>query len=290
MSTTMTVNSPILSAQERAIQSGRKTVYDVTARVERMFEKVRRSGQPRITLDRAVLFTESFRTTEGQPMVLRWARALKHITENIPVTIFEDELLVGRPNTWFGRYAVIYPELDGSLIKDSVEAFQANQGKPDSVTIMPEDIRIINEVLYPFWNGKDFTTHFARALPEESRFMLFGPDRNNIMRQMMVVPNTTTARHSQNWIVDHGEIINRGCKGVRGEAQQMMIHWMSVVGAVARLRACSSTRSAIRRGTLMLKRFLSAPLESLWCCSALMTFFPTRSVGPLRGFVSRHEC
>ena len=114
MSTTATLNPPILSAQERAIQSGRKTVYDVTARVERMFEKVRRSGQPRITLDRAVLFTESFRTTEGQPMVLRWARALKHITENIPV-IFEDELLVGRPNTWFGRYAVIYPELDGSL-------------------------------------------------------------------------------------------------------------------------------------------------------------------------------
>jgi hypothetical protein len=46
---------------------------------------------------------------------------------------------------------------------------------------------------------------------------------------------------------------------------RMMIDWMSVVGAVARLRACSSMRSAISCGTLMLKLFLSALLESVWC-------------------------
>ena len=56
----------------------------------------RRSGsyQPRVTLERAIYFTESFKTTEGQPLVLRWAKALKHIAENIPVTIFPDELIV----------------------------------------------------------------------------------------------------------------------------------------------------------------------------------------------------
>ena len=40
---------------------------------------------PRVALERAVYFTESFKTTEGQPLVLRWAKALKHIAENISV-------------------------------------------------------------------------------------------------------------------------------------------------------------------------------------------------------------
>jgi formate C-acetyltransferase len=67
------------------------------------------------TVEDVIFFTESFKTTEGQPLVLRWAKALRHIAENISVTIFDDELIVGRPNTWLGRYTLVYPELAGSL-------------------------------------------------------------------------------------------------------------------------------------------------------------------------------
>ena len=48
----------------------------------------------------------------------------KHITEHISVTIFDDELIVGRPNTWLGRYTLVYPELDGSLFTAATDAFQ----------------------------------------------------------------------------------------------------------------------------------------------------------------------
>ena len=75
------MNVPIrieaLSAQEIALAEGRRAVHDnVSERVLRLFERVRTSGQPRVSLERAVFFTESFRTTEGQPMPLRWAKAL----------------------------------------------------------------------------------------------------------------------------------------------------------------------------------------------------------------------
>src|SRR5512135_2329901 len=109
------VITPALSAQEQAIVDGKKVLRGtVTDRVLRMFEAVRSSGPPRVALERAVYFTESFKATEGQPLVWRWAKALEHIARNISVTILDDELIVGRPSTWVGRYSLVYPELDGT--------------------------------------------------------------------------------------------------------------------------------------------------------------------------------
>ena len=127
---------PVLSAQEAAIASGNNVIHGtVTDRVSRMYEAIRAYGPPRVTLDRAVLFTESFQATENQPLVLRWAKALKHFVEKVPVTIFPDELIVGRPNTWFGKWGIVYPELDGSVMPAGVEMFKKNKGKPGDVTV-----------------------------------------------------------------------------------------------------------------------------------------------------------
>lgn len=157
-----------LSAQEEAIESGKKVLHGtVTDRVLRMYEAIRGYGPPRVTLDRAVLFTESFKETEGQPLVLRWAKALKHYAEKAPVEIFDDELIVGRPNTWLGRWGMVYPELDGSVMPAGVDMFRKNKGKPGEVVVTDEDGKIINEVLTPYWSGRDYMTGFHRELPEE---------------------------------------------------------------------------------------------------------------------------
>ena len=170
----------VLSAQEQAILEGKKVLHGtVTDRVLRMFEAIRTSGPPRVALERAVYFTESFKATEGQPLVLRWAKALKNIAEKMSVAIFDDELIVGRPNTWFGRYSLVYPELDGTIIQEGAKAFIAAKeaGAPDAVTVTEEDKKIIDEVLFPYWNGKDFTPNFVKALPPETRHhdLGFGP-------------------------------------------------------------------------------------------------------------------
>src|SRR5512137_386580 len=160
------VIAPTLSTQEAAIESGKKVLCGkVTDRVLRAFEAIRSYGPPRVALERAVYFTESFKTTEGQPLVWRWAKALQHIAENISVAIFDDELIVGRPCTWFGKYSLVYPELDGSIMQAGAEAFIAAKGAADAITVTEEDKKIIDEVLFPYWNGKDFTPNFVKALP-----------------------------------------------------------------------------------------------------------------------------
>jgi formate C-acetyltransferase len=170
-------------------------------------------------LERAVLFTETFKETEGQPLVLRWAKALKNFAEKGPVTIFDDELLVGRPNTWLGRWAMVYPELDGGTMAAGVEMFRKLKGKVGEVIVMDEDKKIVDEVLTPYWAGRDYATAFHREMPEETRFMIYGPDpKNTIMLTAVVLP-TSIMRHSQNWTPDFSKILTRGVKSIREEAR-----------------------------------------------------------------------
>src|SRR5512134_1070609 len=220
----MSTQTQVLSAQEQAIENGKKVMHGTaTDRVLRMFAAIRSYGPPRVALERAVYFTESFKATEGQPLVLRWAKALKHIAENMSVTIFDDELIVGRPNTWLGRYSLVYPELDGTIIQDGANAFIAAKGAPDAVTVTDEDKKIIDEVLFPYWKGKDFTPNFIKALPPETRHLFWGSDPENVGTKFsFVIISTSTMRHSQNWVPDFEKMLKRGCKGLREEAQSKL--------------------------------------------------------------------
>jgi pyruvate formate-lyase/glycerol dehydratase family glycyl radical enzyme len=215
-----TIAAPVLSAQEEAIEGRKKVVHGaVTERVLRLYEAIRGYGPPRVSLDRAALFTESFKETEGQPLVLRWAKALKHYAGKTPVAIFDGELIVGRPNTWLGRWGMVYPELDGSVMPAGVEMFRKNKGKPGEVVVTDEDRKIIDEILTPYWAGKDYSTNYFRELPEETRFMITGPDPKNTLLWTCVVIPTSVMRHSQNWTPDFSKILTRGVKGIREEAQ-----------------------------------------------------------------------
>jgi pyruvate formate-lyase/glycerol dehydratase family glycyl radical enzyme len=53
-----------------------------------------RGGFPLCT-EKARLITESFKRTEGEPAVIRYAKAYAHMLENIPVLIGDEELFVG---------------------------------------------------------------------------------------------------------------------------------------------------------------------------------------------------
>ena len=215
-----TETAQTLSPQEQAIESGRSVTHGaVTDRVMRLYEAVRAYGQPRASVERAALFTKSFKETEGQPTVWRWAKALKHYAENSPLAIFPDELIVGRPATWLGRYAIVYPELDGSVMPMAVEVFRKAKGQPNEVVITEEDANVIRDVLTPYWTGKDFAEGLAREVPEDIRFLLFGPDKKNTVIPTMVMMTSSTMRHSQNWTVDYKKLLERGVKGIREEAQ-----------------------------------------------------------------------
>jgi len=147
-----------LSPQEKRIRQGIPIgLVDVKSdskrsRIHRMLEGFR--DQPiRLNIDRAVLFTESFKQTEGDPIVLRWAKALTSILEKHPIYIDGDSIIVGSAGPP-GRYSIVYPELAGSLFSRVEELEPTRPG--DSMTITEEEIRILRHELKPYWSDKQY--------------------------------------------------------------------------------------------------------------------------------------
>ena len=72
--------------------------------VEHLYAKM-----PEIESARSVLITEAYKQTEHEPMVIRRAKAFRHILEHIPIIIRDMELIVGS-TTIAPRGCQTYPE------------------------------------------------------------------------------------------------------------------------------------------------------------------------------------
>lgn len=130
----------VLSPQEKRIRSASTGSETRTKRILKRFQ----GTTPKIDIERGRYFTESFRETEGQPLVLRWAKALYHYAENATVYIDDDQLIAGRAGRE-GRYGILYPELDGDFLDEAIKSLPSRESSPFDIT--EEDANyIINEI------------------------------------------------------------------------------------------------------------------------------------------------
>ena len=166
-----------------------------SARILRIYERLRAS-KPRLAVDRARLMTESFQATRGQPLVLRWALALEHLAQHLPVSIQPDELIVGRGADFEGRYVLFYPEADGAYAAQAVELMASRPQA--SVQVTDQDARCV-KAMTAHWVGRTYVESYAASLPEQTRHLFFGPDKSNLSLQTYVAMQTATMRNSQNW-------------------------------------------------------------------------------------------
>ena len=129
------------------------TVAAVTSagdRVARLRERFLR-GQREVCIERSRYLTESYRRTEGQPAVLRQARALEHILSRITVRIEPDELLVGNV-TGKALGAGIYPEgIAGRILGELPNLAQRDC---NAFVVAPEEERELVASILPYWCGR----------------------------------------------------------------------------------------------------------------------------------------
>ena len=64
-----------------------------------------------ISLERALLYTASHRQTEGEPVILRRAKATAYILEHVEISIRDEELIAGN-RTVKPRAGIMSPEMD----------------------------------------------------------------------------------------------------------------------------------------------------------------------------------
>ncbi len=132
------------------------------ARVNKLREKV--LAPPEICVERAQLMTESYKETESEPSILRRAKALQKILNEMTIGIDDGELIVGR-TTSKSRGGAILPEVawDWYLEEmDSLSTREWNRFAP----LTEEEKAKMKECL-PYWKGKAAYDKFCATIPPE---------------------------------------------------------------------------------------------------------------------------
>ncbi len=132
----------------------------VSPRIERLRDALF-AKMPEIEADRAVLVTESYKETEGLPIHTRRAKAFKNILENIPITIREDELIVGSA-TKAPRGCQMFPEFSFEWMEAELDTVETRTADPFYIA---EETKATLREVYKYWKGKttsDLATAYMR--------------------------------------------------------------------------------------------------------------------------------
>lgn len=203
----------VLTPQEARLQ---QPVTAPQGRTQRLLAQIRHE-KPVIDVERARYFTESMRETEGQLLILRWAKAMYHIAQNITVQIDPDQLLVGRAGK-AERYGILYPELDGDFLESALQQLPQRTESPFSVAA--DDIAIVRELVTPYWKNKTYHEALSRALPEETLRLTYSPEDTGVSR--FIVNETSSFRSSIQWVHDYEKVLKLGFKGIKEDAQKRL--------------------------------------------------------------------
>ena len=120
-----------------------------TERIGRLVENLYKK-MPEIEADRAVLLTESYRKTEGEPIILRRAKAFAHILENIPITIRDEELIVGSA-TQAPRGCQTFPEYSFEWLEAEFDTVETRAADPFYIS---EQTKATLREVHEYWKGK----------------------------------------------------------------------------------------------------------------------------------------
>jgi pyruvate formate-lyase/glycerol dehydratase family glycyl radical enzyme len=166
-------------------------------------KRVDTTGQPyttvrpgsKLCLDRTRLMTESYKSTEGQPEVIRRAKALAHVLENTTIYIQDGELIVGNfestPESFSFYVEHGYKWLTRAL-EDGLSELLDERGKEEYKKVVQ------------YWEGKTLEDRALAFIPRRlHEYLSYGPAH---------VPNFAQPQPGE--ILNIGKLFKLGLNGI----------------------------------------------------------------------------
>ncbi len=161
---------------------------------------------PEIEADRAVLVTESYKETEGQPIITRRAKAFEKILDNIPIVIRPGELILGS-TTRNPRGCQVFPEFSFEWLEPEFDTIATRTADPFYIA---EDTKKTLHEVYKYWKGKTTSELAAAYMAPEAR----KAQEHNIF---------TAGNYFYNGVghvtVKYWEVLEIGYSGIRKKAE-----------------------------------------------------------------------
>ncbi|QCX33139.1 formate C-acetyltransferase [Caloramator sp. E03] len=160
-----------------------------------------------ISLERARLYTESYKNTEGEPSVIRRAKALSNILSKVEIAIKDGELIVG-DRTVKPRAGVASPEMSPYWILEELDEFSTRP--QDRFEISQEDKEYFKNELYPYWAGKSLKDYCNEHIPQNIK------DTVN----MKIIALNQTDKGQGHIIPDYSILLKKGLKVMINEVKE----------------------------------------------------------------------
>ncbi|MBE6089452.1 MAG: glycyl radical protein [Clostridium beijerinckii] len=179
-----------------------------TERVERL-KRMIVDAIPYVESERAVLVTESYKETEGLSPILRRAKAVEKIFNNLPITIREDELVVGAI-TKNPRSTEICPEFSYDWVAKEFDTMGARVADPFQI---PKETAAELSEAFKYWDGKTTSALADSYMSQEAK---------DCMANGVFTVGNYFYGGVGHICVDYGKILRKGFKGIIAEVIEAM--------------------------------------------------------------------
>lgn len=177
----------------------------ITKRVEKLRDRMRET-KPHICVERAELITKFYRQCSCDTPMLRRAKLLKYLLENMTIYIADDELFAGNQAKEY-RGVPVFPEFGANWIIDTIDTFSTRQTDP--LFISDENKKRLLEDL-EFWKDNSFKELVDEKLTEE----VLEAEQLGVLS---VGSRTTSTGHV---VPNYPKVFKLGLKGIIENAQK----------------------------------------------------------------------
>ena len=178
-------------------------------RIDRLKEELF-ANKPEIESARAVLLTESYKQTEGLPMIKRRSAAFRHILENLPIIIRYNELIVGSA-TLKSRSCHVFPEYSYKWLEEEFETVATRSADPFYIS---EKTKEELKEVYKYWDGKT-TSDLATSYMTQATL--------DAIEHNIFTPGNYFYNGIGHVTVDYGKVLKIGYNGIIEEAKAALL-------------------------------------------------------------------
>lgn len=162
---------------------------------------------PEMCVERARIVTESYKKTEGEPMVIRRAKAISDVLNQMTIFIQKDQLIVGNQASKL-RSSPLFPETEAGYLEKEIDLFEKRE---QDRLILPKAVRReLLEDIIPYWKNKTIQEIALNAIPEKTKALALLDD------QIFSV-GIHLAGSIGHIIADYEKVLNKGYKGLKEE-------------------------------------------------------------------------
>lgn len=126
------------------------------------------SNVPEVDIERAKIYTASYKSTEGENIIIRRAKAFKKYCEERSINIPNHQLIVGDAGRK-PRSGVVDPVFHSNWLSEELDSISTRSQDP--YILSDADRKILVDDIFPYWRGKTVGEHWTKQIPQNIREM-----------------------------------------------------------------------------------------------------------------------